>query len=82
MTGKIYTLQYCLERARMCELLAQETVQEEASSKFRSLAAQWRALANDGDQAPADDVEQLKKGSHINVTASMWDSRVAPCAKN
>lgn len=69
MVGKMYTPQYCFERARMCDLLALETVQEEARNKFRSLAAQWRALADDEGQVPAGDVQQLEEDSHIDVIA-------------
>jgi hypothetical protein len=56
----MYTPQYCLERARKCELFALETVQEEARDRFRALAAQWRALADDEDQASADNADQLQ----------------------
>ena len=59
MSGEVYTPERCLERARACELLALQTVQEEARNKFQFLAAQWRALA--------DDERQLEEHSHIDV---------------
>ena len=68
MRGKTYTPEYCLERARACELLARETAQEEARDKFRSLAAQWRVLAEDGEQVSADEAEELEQHIHIDVT--------------
>jgi hypothetical protein len=59
MSVEVYAPERCLERARGCELLALQTVQEEARNKFRFLAAQWRAMA--------DDERQLEEHRHINV---------------
>lgn len=67
MRGKIYTPEYYLERAQACDLLALETAREDARDKFRFLAAQWRAFAEDGKQALADDCEQSEQHSHIDV---------------
>ncbi len=67
--AKMYTPEYCRKRARACDLLARETVQEEARNRLRELAAQWRALADDGEQAPAVGCEQLEEDMHIDVTA-------------
>ena len=40
-------------------------MQEEARNRLRELAAQWRALADDGEQAPAVGCEQLEEDMHI-----------------
>jgi hypothetical protein len=50
MSVEVYTLERCLEGARACEFLALQTVQEEARNKFRFLAAQWRAMADEERQ--------------------------------